>query len=301
MSNTNNMSTKLSEVAGRIREMREISGYTIEEMAEKTGVSIDEYKKYEAGVVDFPFTFIHNCALAFNIEMTDILEGESARLSSYTVTRKGKGQTTAKEDGIEIQNLAPMFKNKLAEPYYVTYQYSNEQHSMPIHLTKHSGQEFDLILEGNLKVQVGDHIEVLEEGDSIFYNSSTPHGMIAVGGKDCKFLAVVISGEEKADEKTIQKTLVSAGKKEDLVCKKFIKTEENELGHIKSISFKNEDNFNFAFDVVDEIARKYPDKTAMVHIGTDLTENIFTFKNIKDACNQTANYFKSLGIKKATR
>lgn len=301
MSDTNNVSNKLSEVAGRIREMREIVGYSVEQMAEKTGVTTEQYKKYEAGLVDFPFTFIHHCALAFNLEITDILEGESAHLSSYTVTRKGKGQTTAKEDGIQIQNLAPMFKNKLAEPYYVTYEYSNEQHSMPIHLTKHSGQEFDLVLEGSLKVQIGDHVEVLEEGDSIFYNSSTPHGMIAVGGKDCKFLAFVISGEEKEDEKTIQKTIVSAGKTEDLVCKQFINTQENKQGHLEKLSFKNEDKFNFAFDIVDALGRKYPEKTAMVHIDTDMTERYFSFKDIKDASSQTANYFKSLGIKKGDK
>ncbi len=301
MSDANNVSNKLNEVAGRIKEMREIVGYTVEQMAEKTGVTTEQYKKYEAGLADFPFTFIHHCALAFNLEITDILEGESAHLSSYTVTRKGKGQTTAKENGIQIQNLAPMFKNKLAEPYYVTYEYSNEQHSMPIHLTKHSGQEFDLVLEGSLKVQIGEHIEVLEEGDSIFYNSSTPHGMIAVGGRDCKFLAVVTSGEEKKDEKAIQKTIVSAGKTEDLVCKQFIKTQEDKEGRIEKISFVNEDKFNFAFDIVDTLGRKYPNKTAMVHIDTDMTERIFTFKDIKDASSQTANYFKSLGIKKGDK
>ena len=76
-----------------------------------------------------------------------------------------------------------MFKKKLAEPYYVTYEYSEELQNKPIHLTKHSGQEFDFILSGRLKVQVGEHIEVLNEGDSIYYNSSSPHGMIAVDGR----------------------------------------------------------------------------------------------------------------------
>ena len=91
---------------------------------------------------------------------------------------------TAKEKGIRIQNLAPMFRQKLAEPYWVKYDYSAEQQHRPIHMTTHSGQEFDLVIEGRLKVQVGDHVEVLGEGDSILYNSSTPHGMIAVDGHD---------------------------------------------------------------------------------------------------------------------
>ncbi len=99
---------KLFEVARRIREMREIAGYTVEQMAEKTEVSVEEYVKLEAGELDFPFSFIHNCAQEFGIGMSDLLEGTtSARLTSYTVTRKGQGQTTAEEDGISIANLAP--------------------------------------------------------------------------------------------------------------------------------------------------------------------------------------------------
>ena len=83
---TNNQ--KLYEVALRIREMREILELSCADMAEKTGVTEAEYRLYETGTVDFPFTFIHKCALSFGIELTDLLEGYSAHLSNYTVTRK---------------------------------------------------------------------------------------------------------------------------------------------------------------------------------------------------------------------
>ena len=94
--------SQLKEVAVRIREMREICGISEADMAQKTEVSTEEYRLYEEGKKDFPFTFIHKCSLAFGIGITDLLEGQSAHLSSYTVTRKGQGQQTAKEDGIEI-------------------------------------------------------------------------------------------------------------------------------------------------------------------------------------------------------
>ena len=192
----NRVANQLAEVAFRIKEMRGICGFTEEEMARKTDTTPEEYRAYEGGMADLPFTFIHKCSLAFGIGITDLLEGHSAHLSSYTVTRRGQGQQTAREPGIEISNLAPFFRNKLAEPYYVTYDYDESQQHMPIHLTTHSGQEFDIVLSGQLKVQVGEHSEILGEGDSILYNSSTPHGMIAVGGKPCVFCAVVISGEK---------------------------------------------------------------------------------------------------------
>ena len=292
---------KLLEVALRIREMREIAGISTEEMAEKTEVSVEEYKDYEAGKLDFPFSFIHKCALSFGLGITDLLEGHSAHLSSYTVTRKGQGQQTAKENGIEIQNLAPLFRKKIAEPYWVKYEFDPELQNKPIHLTKHSGQEFDFVMKGRLKVQVGDNVEYLEEGDSIYYNSSTPHGMIAVDGEDCLFVAVVLPGED-VKEPELRRTLISSGTaKAGTAADKFIKTTVDENGLLKAIDFVNEDKFNFGFDVVDEIANKDPEKTAMIHIANDKTERVFTFKDMKQASNRCANYFKSLGIKKGDK
>ena len=292
---------KLKEVAKRIREMREICDITEADMAKKTEVSLEDYRAYENGELDFPFTFIHKCSLAFGIGITDLLEGQSAHLSSYTVTRKGQGQETAKEDGIEIQNLAPLFRKKIAEPYWVRYEYSEELQNKPIHLTKHSGQEFDFVMSGRLKVQIGENVEYLSEGDSIYYNSSTPHGMIAVDGRDCLFVAVVLPGED-VKENVIRETIVSAhsGNKE-YVSSKFVECTEAENGALQKIEFKNEDKFNFAFDIVDEIAKKAPEKLAMLHIDKHKVERRFTFNDMKRASNQCANYFKSLGIKKGDR
>ena len=199
---------ELKDIARRIKGMREIMGFSPQMMAEKTEVTPEEYLSYESGNADMPFTFIHKCALAFGIEMTELLEGRGARLTSYTVTRKGEGHRTAKEEGITIENLAPKFKGKIAEPYWVRYEYSDEQQNKPIHLTKHSGQEFDLVLSGALLVQVGNNKELLHEGDSIYYNSSTPHGMIAMEGQDCVFLAVVMPDEETKESVVRESVMV---------------------------------------------------------------------------------------------
>ncbi len=298
----NSYENKLVEVAERIKELRDIYSLSDVEMAEKTGVSLEEYRSYENGTDDMPFSFVHKCALAFGVELTDLLEGQSAKLTTYNVTRRGKGQTTANEEGILIQNLAPKFKNKLANPYWVKYEYSSELQTKPIEVTTHSGQEFDLVIKGALKVQVGDHIEVLHEGDSIFYNSSVPHGMIAVDGEDCLFLAMVMAEDETLADTHMSS--VNTGKstgEEKLICDKFITTTVDENGVCNGIEFTDEDKFNFAFDVVDEIGRKYPEKVAMIHVADDMTERKFTFKEIKEYSSQAANYFRSLGIKKGDR
>ena len=291
---------KLLEVAKRIREMREISGFSVEEMAEKTEVTVSEYNAYENGTEDFPFTFIHKCALAFGLGITDILEGESARLKSYTVTRRGGGRQTAEEEGISIVNVAPMFKNKIAEPYFCQYDYNESLQNKPIHLTKHAGQEFDFVLSGKMKIQIGNNFEELQAGDSIYYNSSTPHGMIAIGGEDVKFIAIILPGEKEVEEAD-DEVMKAHVKKKSAITGQFVRTLEDEDGCLKAISFRNEDKFNFAFDCVDAIANNTPDKLAMLHIDKNKTERRFTFNDMKRRSNQTANYFKSLGIKKGDR
>ena len=291
---------QLKDIALRIREMREILGYSMQKMAELTDVSEELYRCYEAGETDLPFTFMHKCAKAFGLEITTLLEGQSAKLSGYTVTRRGAGLVTASEDGITIQDMAPMFRKKLATPYWVTYEYSEELQNKPIHTTTHSGQEFDLVIKGALKVKVGDREEILREGDSIFYKSSTPHGMIAVDGRDCEFLAMIMVSDTTDQPLYIGQSTKSKSEK-PLLCEKFIHTEEDERGALTDIRFMDADTYNFAFDTVDAIARREPDKLAMLHIADDMTERRFTYKDIKDASSQSANYFKSLGIKRGDR
>jgi len=294
-----NPTTQLMDIAARIRDMRDILGYSSQKMAELTEVSETIYRTYETGTVDLPFTFLHKCAAAFGVEITVLLEGRSAKLSGYTVTRKGKGLVTASEDGITIQDMAPMFRRKLATPYWVTYEYSADLQDKPIHTVTHAGQEFDLILKGAMRIRVGDHEEILREGDSIFYKSSTPHGMIAIDGQDCVFLAVIM-----ASDTTDQKLFIGSGKKrqdEHLLCHKYIKVEEDDKGALTNLAFEDADTYNFAFDTVDAIARREPEKLALLHVANDMTERRFTFKDIKDASSQSANYFKSLGIKRGDR
>ena len=295
-----NTTSELMEVVQRIREMRNIMNLSAGQMAERTGISEHLYREYEAGNTDLPFTFMHKCAGVFGVELTDLLSGSSPRLTGYTVTRKGQGLVTASEDGITIQDLAGMFHQKLATPYWVTYQYSPELQNQPIHTTTHAGQEFDLVIKGSMRVRVGEHEEVLNEGDSIFYKSSTPHGMIAVGGGDCQFLAMIMASD-KVDNTMFIPPRREAKKMPPLLCEHFIETREDDRGALQELCFHNEDSYNFAFDTVDAIARRDPDKLAMLHIANDMTERRFTFKDIKDASSQCANYFKSLGIRRGDR
>ncbi|MBE6589610.1 MAG: cupin domain-containing protein [Ruminococcaceae bacterium] len=296
---------KIQEMAARIRELREITRYTPEEMAAKTDVSKEEYLNCENGQSDLNFAFIYRCALAFGVNVTDIIDGVSPTLKSYTVTRSGAGQRIEQAHGMVYYNLAPAFRNRIAEPLYVRSAYSEEAQTKDIELTTHAGQECDIVISGHLMVQVGSHKEILRPGDSIYYDSSTPHGMIAVDGQDCEFYAMVLNptGEPIPELMPVGAVASPVAKKDtkERIYQKFIDVVENEKGTPTSITFKNTENFNFAFDLVDALAEKEPEKLAMLHIARDKTERRFTFKDIKRASAQCANYFKSLGIKKGDR
>ena len=69
----------------------------------------------------------------------------------------------------------------------------------------------------------------------------------------------------------------------------------------KSIRFENEEKFNFAFDVVDGLARRKPDKLAMLHVDRHKEERYFTFSDMSRYSSRAANYFQSLGIKRGDR
>ncbi|MBR2790541.1 MAG: cupin domain-containing protein, partial [Eggerthellaceae bacterium] len=94
--------------------------------------------------------------------------------------------------GFEYLHKAPFFKNKSVEPFVVTAPYLEEEQDKPIHLSYHAGQELDFIISGHLRFRYEDHIEDLAEGDLLLYDSGRGHGMIAIDGEPCVFLAVVM-------------------------------------------------------------------------------------------------------------
>ena len=174
----------IQEMAARIRELRLVEGLSPAQMAEKTGVTAAEYLACESGEHDLNFAFLYRCALAFGVDVTDLIEGSSPTLSTFDLTRAGEGQRIEKAHGMTYYNMAAAFKNRIANPLYTLAEYDESAQRQDIPLTTHEGQEFDLVISGHLKVQVGTHSEILGPGDTIYYDSGTPHGMIAVGGEN---------------------------------------------------------------------------------------------------------------------
>ena len=297
---------KIKEVAGRIRELREITGLSVEEMAARTGVSVEEYVACESGQQNLSIAFLYRCTLSFGVDMGDLLEGSSPKLRSYALTRKGEGQRIEEAHHMIGFNLAAGFRNRIALPLYMELNYRAGAEYEDIELTTHEGQECDIVIRGHMRIQIGGKTEVLHAGDCIYYDSSTPHGMIAVDGEDCAFYAIVLSNSaaregEQAAEVAIPHEGRNNSDLQQRVYHNFITPIENDRGLLKAITFKNEEKFNFAYDVVDTLGTEKPDKLAMLHISENGEEHRFTFRDMKRESSRAANYFKSLGIKRGDR
>ena len=298
----NGMKDKINQIAARIKELRIVTGLSVEEMAERTGTTVYEYEQCEAGNRNLSVAFLYHCTLSFGVDLGDLLEGKSPKLRQYALTRRGDGQRIEEAHNMIGFNLASGFRNRIALPLYMELNYNGDEET--IEEVTHEGQECDIVIRGHMKIRIGDNTEILGPGDCIYFDSGTPHGMIAVGGEDCAFYAIVLRNQAaRLGEQEAVPSVATRRPADDNLSRVYqdfiIPTEEN--GVLTKIEFKNEDKFNFAFDVVDALGVRKPDKLAMLHVSEDGTERRFTFGEMKKESARAANYFKSLGIKRGDR
>jgi transcriptional regulator with XRE-family HTH domain len=182
------MNTQIKQIAERLRGLRDALDLSLAQAAEKCGISETDYARYESGESDIPMSFICEVAETFGIETTALISGNDPHSEAYSVTRKGTGTSVERTKAYKYQSLAHGFRNAKVDTFEVTV----EPCDKPINLNTHSGQEFNLVLEGSMQLRIGANDITLHEGDSIYFDATKPHGMKALNGKKVKFLAVII-------------------------------------------------------------------------------------------------------------
>jgi quercetin dioxygenase-like cupin family protein len=184
------MTEQLQEIGARLGALRDIFDIPVEKMAETMKISVDEYSAYESGKKDFSFSFLQNAAQFFNVDVVEIISGESPKLTKCALVRKGEGYDIERRKAYDYKHLAFTFSNKKAEPFMVTVE--PKEGETPPTLHSHDGQEFDYMLSGIMEFHFDNIVYELNEGDSVYFDSSVPHAMKAAGKQAVKFLAVVI-------------------------------------------------------------------------------------------------------------
>lgn len=183
------MSNEIKQVGERLKGLREALDISPADFAESCSISLQEYLSYENGERDITISTLKNIAAQYNIDSSVLMFGDEPRMNSYFLTRKGKGQAIERVKAYHYQTLGGGFNNPMADIYEVTVEPTT---SDELHLSSHVGQEFNLVLEGSMMLQINGKELMLTEGDSIYFDSALPHGMRAMDNKRVKFLTVVL-------------------------------------------------------------------------------------------------------------
>jgi transcriptional regulator with XRE-family HTH domain len=175
-----------AKVPLRIKEFREILEISALDMAKDIGIAMETYAKYESGGLDIPISVLYKIAARLGTDATVLLTGEDPKMATAAVCRKGKGVRIERYPGYEFSSLAYNFRGRTIEPLLVLLDPSKA----PADPVTHSGQEFNYVVEGRIRVIVGKREYILDEGDSIYFDARLPHGQSAVD-RPSRFITII--------------------------------------------------------------------------------------------------------------
>ena len=139
---------------------------------------------------DISVSALQKIARKYGIALDVLMFGEEPKMSSYFLTRCGSGVSVERTKAYKYQSLASGFRGRKVDPFVVTVEPKPE--GTPIYFNSHEGQEFNLVIEGRMLLNMNGKELILNAGDSLYFDSSIPHGMMALDGKTVKFLAVIL-------------------------------------------------------------------------------------------------------------
>lgn len=181
------LTNDFNELSARLRELREVSDYTVEQLAEELSIDPAVYRTYEENGKDIPISVIYAVANKFGVDFAEIVTGVPARLNSYHIVHRGSGMVVNRNPEYYFEDLAFRYNGKIMQPLLVTLEPTDK----PAGLITHSGQEFNMVLEGTVIVHYDGEEFTLTAGDSIYFNPTKPHGQKCSGDTKARFLTVI--------------------------------------------------------------------------------------------------------------
>ncbi len=185
---------KEESLSDRIQMVREMRGLTIKDLSSRTGIETETLIRIESGKVVPALGQLVKLGKALDMKMgyfispgideplTVVRKHERRSVSRY-------GEAKSMLYGYSYESLAPDKANRLMEPFIVSLVPTQIQE-----FSMHAGQEFIYVLEGEIKVQVGDRTDSLKPGDAVYYDSNQPHSVRCAGTTPAKVLAVLYAG-----------------------------------------------------------------------------------------------------------
>ncbi len=181
------MKNEINEIASRIRELRETCDYSVEKMAQELNVDVEKYKSYESTGEDIPISVIYDISRKFKVDFNEIITGNPSRLNTYHIVRRGEGKEIDRYPGYRFEDLAFKFSHKIMQPLLITLD-PDDHSAKPV---SHAGEEFNLVLEGEIVFTIEDKVFILKAGDSVYFNANLKHKQACSGDVKARFLTVI--------------------------------------------------------------------------------------------------------------
>jgi transcriptional regulator with XRE-family HTH domain len=168
-------------IGERIKRLRLKKSMGLVELGRHTGLSASFLSQLETGRVVPTLRNLARIAMVFNKDLSYFFEPEAHAL--FRVHRKSD-RTRLPQSGVEnptyyFESLAYMVPDRHLDPYYAEFVPTRETCEPRPHV--HPGYEFLYVLDGSLEIKHGDKINVVESGDSVYFDASTPHSYRCAG------------------------------------------------------------------------------------------------------------------------
>ncbi len=180
------------KVGEKIKKYRESMNMSLADLSEKTGFSPAFLSQLENHLISPPLGALMKIARAIGIEIGKLFNQKGT--APFTIVRKDERVATsrvASKEGVRYgysyESLAPDKINRKMEPFLVTLEPASKK-GVPYN---HDGEEFLFVLEGRVEIQLGEHMDILEAGDSIYYDSNIDHRVSCADDRPAKIIAVI--------------------------------------------------------------------------------------------------------------
>ncbi len=183
------------QIGEKIKRFREDNALTLKDMAERTGLSTAVLSQIENHLISPPLGTLIRLTQALDLRPGHFFDQHPDR--PFTIVRKEERRPVSRfaskrgiQYGYSYESLGHDMKDRHMEPFLVTLEPATLASPKP---ASHDGEEFLFVLEGEMEVTLGEHSDILQPGDAIYYDSSIPHLVQCKGNEKALILAVIYS------------------------------------------------------------------------------------------------------------
>lgn len=182
-------------IGSRIKSLREMRSISIEDMVERSGLNKEQIERIEEDK-DFPsLAPLIKIARVLGVRLGTFLDDQNSlgpvvsRKQKYKETISFSTDQKSSRTHMDYYSLSSAKSGRHMEPFIIRVEPKEE--GVDFILSSHEGEEFIFCLEGVIEISYGNDVYILEEGDSIYYDSIIAHHVHAADEQGAKILAVV--------------------------------------------------------------------------------------------------------------